>query len=71
MKFAFVVFALAASAVAAGYYGFAQQMAEGFMVLAILFTGLFVLSSVAGGVRVSGPRPATPRLVPKVRRHTA
>lgn len=62
---------LAAAVLAAGYLGYAEQMANGFALLALLFGGLAILGSLMGGVRVSGPRPATPRLVPKVRRSAA
>lgn len=62
---------LIGAAMAAGYYGYAGQMASGFALLTLLFGALAILGSLLGGVRVSGPRPAQPRLVPKVRRSAA
>lgn len=62
---------LIAAAMTAGYFGYAEQMASGFAVLTAVFGALAILGSLMGGVRVSGRRPASPRLVPKVRRSVA
>ncbi|MEX1249859.1 MAG: hypothetical protein WEA77_01505 [Hyphomonas sp.] len=71
MRMALLVTLLASAFVAAGYFGVAQQIANGFMVLTALFGGLVLLGAVAGGIRVSGRRRATPQIAPRVRRHTA
>ena len=62
---------LVAAVMAAGYFGYAEQMANGFALLTLLFGALASLGSLLGGVRVSSPRPASPRLMPKVRRSVA
>lgn len=60
-----------AMVVAAGYFGLAGYIANGFMVLTVLFAALAVLGSIVGGVRVSAPRRTTPRLMGRVRRSAA
>jgi hypothetical protein len=70
MKLVLLVAAFVALAAAAGYYGMAPQIAEGFKVLTLLFGAVIILGSIAGGIRVSGPRRA-PNLIPRVRRHSA
>lgn len=70
MKLALLVVAFASLVVAAGYYGFAPQIAEGFKILTFAFGAIVILGSIAGGVRVSGPR-RVPQLTPRVRRQTA
>ncbi len=71
MRMALLVTLMVSAVVTAGYLGMAEQIADGFKVLAFLFGGLILLGVAAGGIRVSGPRPASPRLAPRVRRHTA
>lgn len=70
MKLALLVAAFVALVAAAGYYGMAPQIAEGFKLLTLVFGAVFILGSIAGGIRVSGPRRA-PNLLPRLRRHTA
>lgn len=70
MKLAVLVLAFASLVAAAGYFGLAPQIAEGFKVLTFAFGAIIILGSVAGGVRISGRR-RTPHLTPRVRRHTA
>ncbi len=70
MKLVLLVAAFVALVAAAGYYGMAPQIAEGFKLLTLVFGAVFILGSIAGGIRVSGPRRA-PNLIPRVRRHTA
>jgi hypothetical protein len=70
MKLALLVAACVTLVGAAGYFGMAPQIAEGFKVLTFAFGAIVILGSIAGGVRVSGRRRA-PQLVPRVRRHSA
>lgn len=70
MKLVLLVAAFASLVAAAGYFGMAAQIAEGFRFLTLVFAGVFLLGSLVGGVRVSRPRRA-PHLAPRVRRHAA
>jgi len=70
MRLVLLIAAFASLVVAAGYLGMAAQIAEGFKVLTFTFGAIIILGSIAGGVRVSGPR-RVPQLTPRVRRHTA
>ena len=70
MKLVLLVAAFVALVAAAGYYGMAPQIAEGFKLLTLVFGAVFILGSIAGGIRFSGPRRA-PNLMPRVRRHSA
>lgn len=70
MKLVLLMSAFAALVAAAGYYGMAPQIAEGFKLLTLVFGALMILGSIAGGIRVSGRRRA-PNLAPRVRRHAA
>lgn len=70
MRLALLIVAFATLVAAAGYFGMASQIAEGFKVLTFAFGAIIILGSIAGGIRVSGPRRA-PNLIPRVRRHTA
>lgn len=70
MRLALLLVVFASLVVAAGYFGMAHEIAEGFKVLTFAFGAIIILGSIAGGVRVSGRRP-TPNLAPRVRRHTA
>lgn len=65
-----LVAAFVALVAAAGYYGMAPQIAGAFKLLTLVFGAVIILGSVAGGIRVSGPRRA-PNLIPRVRRHSA
>ncbi|MFN4025104.1 MAG: hypothetical protein ACK4MQ_09735 [Hyphomonas sp.] len=62
---------LIAAVLTAGYLGYAEQIASGFAVLTVTFGALAILGSLMGGVRVSGRRRPSLRLVPKVRRSAA
>lgn len=71
MKMVLLAAFVAALVAGAGYYGVAHQIAQGFMVLSVIFAAMIILGSVSGGVRISGPRPVSPHLQPRVRRGTA
>lgn len=58
---------MAAAALAAGYFGYAGVIAEGFMVLSILSIGGIVIGALSGGVRVSDARPDRRRLPARIR----
>lgn len=62
---------MAGAAVAAAYFGFAAEMALGFKALTFLIAALCLAGALRGGVRVSPPRPAPARLIPRVRRSAA
>ena len=68
MRMVMIGLLLAAGVLAAGYFGLAEQIASGFKVLTLLFGGMILLGIAAGGVRVSGRRPASPRLISRIRR---
>lgn len=70
MKLVLLMAVSGALAAAAGYYGMAPQIAEGFRLLTLVFGALIIPGSLAGGIRVSGRRRA-PNLAPRVRRHAA
>ncbi len=70
MRMALLVTLMAALVVAAGYLGWAEQIADGFKVLTFLFGGIILIGLAAGGIRVSGRR-SVPHIVPRVRRTTA
>jgi hypothetical protein len=70
MRLVLLMAVFVALAAAAGYYGMAPQIAEGFRLLTLMFGALIILGSIAGGIRVSGRRRA-PNLAPRVRRHVA
>jgi hypothetical protein len=70
MKLVLLMAVFGALVAAAGYYGMAPQIAEGFRLLTLVFGALVILGSIAGGIRVSGRRRA-PNLAPRVRRHAA
>jgi hypothetical protein len=70
MKLVLLMAVSGALVAAAGYYGMAPQIAEGFRLLTLVFGALVILGSIAGGIRVSGRRRA-PNLAPRVRRHAA
>ncbi|WP_291209187.1 hypothetical protein [Hyphomonas sp.] len=55
---------------AAGYLGWADQIADGFKVLTFLFGGMILIGLAAGGIRVSGRR-SLPHIAPRVRRTAA
>lgn len=70
MRTALLVTLMAALVVAAGYFGWAEQIANGFKVLTFLFGGMILLGFAAGGIRVSGRR-SMPQIAPRVRRTSA
>ena len=70
MRLVLLMAVFVALAAAAGYYGMAPQIAEGFRLLTLMFGALIILGSIAGGIRVSGRRRG-PNLAPRVRRHVA
>lgn len=70
MKLVLLMAVFGALVAAAGYYGMAPQIAEGFRLLTLVFGALVIFGSIAGGIRVSGRRRA-PNLAPRVRRHAA
>lgn len=70
MKLVLRVAAFLVLAAAAGFYGAAPQIADGFKGLALVFGAVSILNAITGGIRVSGRRRA-PGLLPRVRRHAA
>ena len=70
MRMALLVTFVAALVVAAGYFGWAEQIANGFKVLTFLFGGMVLIGLAAGGIRVSGRR-SVPQIAPRVRRTAA
>jgi ethanolamine transporter EutH len=70
MRMALLVTLMAALVVAAGYFGWAEQIANGFKVLTFLFGGMVLIGLAAGGIRVSGRR-SVPQIAPRVRRTAA
>jgi len=70
MRMALLVTLMAALVVAAGCFGWAEQIADGFKVLTFLFGGMILIGLAAGGIRVSGRR-SVPQIAPRVRRTTA
>ena len=58
---------LALGAVAAGYYGFADEIATGFKLVALISVVSVVVGCLFGGVRVSDARPNRRRLPAKIR----
>jgi ethanolamine transporter EutH len=67
MRMALLVTFVAALVVASGYFGWAEQIANGFKVLTFLFGGMILLGLAAGGIRVSGRR-SVPHIASRVRR---
>lgn len=70
MKLVLLAGALAAMAVLAGYLGLAQQIADGFRLVFLVVSALFILGALAGGIRISGAR-RLPNLAARVRRRAA
>lgn len=68
MRMVLIGLVLAAAVAAAGYFGLAEQLASGFKVLTLFFGAAILLGMAAGGVRVSARRPASPRLISRIRR---
>lgn len=67
MRMALLVTLMAALVVAAGYFGWAEQIANGFKVLTFLFGGMVLIGLAAGGISISGRR-SVPQIAPRVRR---
>jgi len=55
----------------AGYFGFADEIAAAFKVIALGALGLCAAGMMLGGIRVSGRRRELRELPPKVRRAAA